>query len=196
MADWYREAAKERQRDHGGTAPGRPKETLVEKVPPVMNCKKARDQAGVDFGPIGFEIQVRRSARRPARQSGDSGRYRCGRRHGLTPGNPVISRHAGRLIEGLEERPAESAGPVAEVPRLLPAYWPRAGARSGRDYAARRGPALRLSVGGKYWPLIALVSSVDGIHPAAWVDNRCGPSPSSANSRKAPTRVWSSFCTC
>ncbi|HLV01750.1 MAG TPA: hypothetical protein VKZ59_10825, partial [Acidobacteriota bacterium] len=36
--------AKERQREHGGTAPGRPKETLTEKFPEV-NQSESREQA-------------------------------------------------------------------------------------------------------------------------------------------------------
>ena len=45
---WLAEEAKERQREHGGTAPGTPK-TLVEQMPQV----KARDQAGALLGVSG-----------------------------------------------------------------------------------------------------------------------------------------------
>lgn len=41
----YEKAAKERQRTHGGTAPGRPK-TLVADLPQVNTSRKARDEAG------------------------------------------------------------------------------------------------------------------------------------------------------
>jgi N6-adenosine-specific RNA methylase IME4 len=49
----FAEEAKERQRQHGGTAPG--KKTLVEEVSPVSDGGKARDDAGKAFkvsGPL------------------------------------------------------------------------------------------------------------------------------------------------
>lgn len=44
----YEEEAKERQREHGGTAPGRPSETVKEKFPEVS--PQSRDLAAASVG--------------------------------------------------------------------------------------------------------------------------------------------------
>lgn len=44
--DVYAKLAKERQRDHGGTAPGKAKNTGGNSTTSVSDAGKARDQAG------------------------------------------------------------------------------------------------------------------------------------------------------
>ena len=58
----YAEAAKQRQREHGGTAPGRPSETLVAD-PPQVN--KAREQAATALEPMYAEAAKQRVGGRP-----------------------------------------------------------------------------------------------------------------------------------
>lgn len=53
----YAEAAKKRQREHGGTAPGKPKETLVANSPQVSEHeRKSREQAAKAVGSSGRSV--------------------------------------------------------------------------------------------------------------------------------------------
>src|SRR5690606_17768097 len=58
---FYDAEAKERQREHGDTAPGKPK-SVVENLPPVNG--KARDQAGKAVGVSGKSIDHATKVRR------------------------------------------------------------------------------------------------------------------------------------
>lgn len=54
--DWYTKRAKERQKEHGGTAPGRSK--TVVKNSTQVNPGKSRDQIGIAFGVSGWSVDA------------------------------------------------------------------------------------------------------------------------------------------
>jgi hypothetical protein len=56
----YDQIAKERQIEHGNTAPGKPK-TLVEKIPQLTPAPKSRDMAAAAVGTNGKYVSGARA---------------------------------------------------------------------------------------------------------------------------------------